>query len=127
MSCEPVVLAGKKAALVRLLAQGATLSAAAVGAGVGLRTAQRYMQDPLVRVALAQAQDAALGDVARRMSAGAGAMLDVLQAVAADVAMPPSVRVAAARTWLETMFRAKEMLELSARVAALEAKLGGEK
>ena len=112
---------------MELLAAGKSQAEAGRELGVTRRTANRYLQDPSVRHALSQAQDNSLGDAARRMSAGAGAMLDVLQAVAADATMPPSVRVAAAKTWLDVMFRAKEMLELSERVAELEAKMGGEK
>ena len=120
-------LSPRQRAFVGLLVSGKTQEQAAQTLGVEPRTCRRYYANPAVRLALKEAQDEGLAQVCRRMSAGAGAMLDVLQAVAADVAMPPSVRVAAAKTWLDVMFRAKEMLELSQRVAALEAKMGGEK
>ena len=121
------VLSGRKAKFVGLLVAGMGQAEAGRELGVTRRTANRYMQDPAVRAALQAAQDDALADTTRRLNAGASQMLDVLQKVANDSTMPASVRVAAARTWLETMFRAKELLELTERITALEVKMGGEK
>ena len=117
------VLSGRKARFVGLLASGLTQAEAAQELGITKRTANRYMQDPRVRHALSQAQDLALGDVCRRMSAGASNMLDVLQAVANDSTMPASVRVRAALGWLDVLFKARELLELTARVQAIEERL----
>ncbi len=123
MTTESDVLRGRKRAFVAALAGGLSQADAARAVGVTPRTANRYMHDPGVRLALAQIQDAALGDVCRRMAADAREMLGVLTAVAKDAAMPPTVRVRAAASWLEMLFRAKELWELNQRVSDLEAKI----
>jgi len=117
------VVSGRKGTFVAALTSGLTQAEAAQAIGVTRRTAQRYMTDPVVRHALSQAQDQALGDVARKMNAGANEMLDVLRAVAQDNTMPPAVRVRAALGWLEVLFKAKELLELTTRVAIIEQRL----
>jgi len=122
MSCE-AVLSPRQRAFVALLASGKNQEQAAQVLGVQARTCRRWFASPVVRAALARAQDEALGDVCRRMSAGASDMLDVLQAVARDGDMPAGVRVRAALGWLDTMFKTKELLELVERIGVLEKTL----
>lgn len=91
--------------------------------GIRPQTLSRWLRQPLFRHELAQAQDAAVGDVTRRISAGAGDMLAVLSAVAQDKAMPPAVRVRAALGWLAQVWKARELGELTERLAALETQV----
>ena len=109
---------------VELLVRGLSQEEAAEALEVTARTVRRYLAEPTFRVALAEAQDEALGRVARRMTAGASEMLDVLESVACDGGMPPTVRVRAALGWLAQLWRAKELQELAERVRALEEALG---
>ena len=116
-------LSPRRAAFVAALVAGMTQAEAAESIGVRPRTCRRWFADPVVRAAVRQAQDDALGEVTRRMNAGSQDALRVLREVMQDGDMPPSVRVRAAQVWLDTAFRARELLELADRVAGLEQQL----
>lgn len=105
---------------VERLAEGQSIAAAGKAVGVSRRTAYRWASDPKVRVTLAALQDAALGDVARRLQAGARNMLAVLETVATDTDETAAVRLRAALGWLDLSFRATELLDLAQRMAELE-------
>lgn len=115
-------LTPRQRAFVAARCTGMDAKEAASSIGLSERQARRYTATPAVRAALRSAQDESLGDVTRRMNAGSGNMLDVLEEVAQDRDMPPTVRVRAAQVWLDNAFRAREILDLAARVAALEGK-----
>lgn len=122
MSAE-IDLSPRKRAFVAALAGGRSRTQAAKAVGISPRTARRYLADPLVVAALAEAQAETLGDVARRLNAGALMALDVLEAVMADAALSPNVRVRAALGWLAEAWQAREMLDFEARLSRLEAAL----
>jgi len=113
-------LAGRKAAFVAALTAGMTQIEAARSLGVGPRTCRRYYADPQVRAALKAAQDDGLSDIVRRLNSGSQAALAVLLGVMNDAGEPGSVRIRAAQIWLEAAFRARELLDLAARLAVLE-------
>jgi len=114
-------LSPRKQAVVAALAAGLSKQEAAETVGVRPQTVSRYMRDPLVQAALRDAQGQVLGQVTRRMTGGANQALDTLQSIMADKTMPPAVRVRAALGWLAEAWRARELNDLEARVAALEA------
>lgn len=126
MASQTDGLTPRQRAFVAARCTGMTAKDAAASIGLSERQAQRYANMPAVRVALREAQDESLCDVTRRMNAGAGNMLDVLDEVARDREMPPAVRVSAARAWLDTAFKARELLDLAQRVAELEQRLEGD-
>ena len=106
---------------------GATELQAAQAIGVTTRTARRYLRNPLVRQAIADAQDAAFAQVTRRAVAAMGAALATLASIMADPDAPTSSRVAAARVILETAVKLTETYNLAERVSALEAQAWAER
>lgn len=108
------------------LVSGLSKQEAAATVGVRPETVSRYLRDPCVRAALRDAQGDMLGDVVRTMTAGSRDMLDVLRGVAHDADMPPSVRVRAALGWLEQAWRARELVDLDARIRELEERMAND-
>ena len=119
MTGKPVLTSRHQVAISELLT-GATQTDVATTVGVKPRTVRRWLVNPMFAAALRDAQDQALGQAARRMSAGVEDALDVLAAVMNDEKMLPTVRVRAALGWLEHAWRAKELGELTERIAAIE-------
>ncbi len=116
-------LSSRERAVVAALAAGLTKKEAAATVGVRPETVSRYLRDPQVCAAIKEAQDQSLAQITRRMGAGSNTALDVLQAVMADAAMAPAVRVRAALGWLEQAWKARELSELTERVSELERRL----
>ena len=112
-------LSARQRRFVEALAQGKTATEAAQVAGVSERTGRRYSGSPVVRAALAEAQDRALGDVVRRMNSGAGDALDVLAEIMQDKAQSGGVRIRAAQVWLEQAFKSRELLDMAREIAEL--------
>jgi phage terminase small subunit len=110
---------------VAALVANATVRGAAEAAGIGERTAWRYLQDPVVKAALCERQDAVLGHVSRRLAHEMGAALDVLCAIMRN-GISERARVSAARAVLDSGLRLAELVDLARRVSELEAKTEGE-
>lgn len=116
-------LSPREQAVVAALAAGLSKQEAAQTVGIRPQTVSRYLRNPLVRVALKDAQSESLGQVTRRMNQGCNRALDILQRVMADGEMPPAVRVRAALGWLEQAWKARELHELSERIGELERRI----
>jgi len=117
-------LSPRQRAYVEALSAGAPFPLAAAAAGVTVRTGRRYRQDPRVIGALRQATDDALADAARALARGATDALGVLSDVMVDTEVAESVRVQAAKAWLDYSLRAYEVVDVSERLAELERILG---
>lgn len=117
-------LTGRKRRFVVAMVAAATVTEAAQVAGIGERTARRYLADPAVVRALHAALDGALGDASRRAVAAMSEAVATLEAIHRDAAQPAGVRVSAARAILDAGPRLREALDLAERLAALEEKLG---
>ncbi len=117
-------LSPRRHAFVAAMAAGMTQAEAAARLGVLPRTCRRWYADPLVRAAIVATLDENLGHLMRRMSAGTEEALEVLGEVMRDGTMLGSVRIRAAQVWLDTSFRVRELLDLAARVTALEEAMG---
>jgi len=113
------VLSVRKRRFVEALLGGATQAQCAVLLGVSDRQARRYMTDPHVRRVLAQGQDIAIEEVARR---AAGAMSEALNTLSQVMRAGESdtARVSAARAVLEAGLRFREQVDLAGRIEALE-------
>ena len=114
---EPLALA---------LATGQTLRGGAEAAGIAERTATRRWADPAFRRRVAQLRGDMVQRALGRMAHGMAEAADVLRALLAP-AMPPAVRLGAARSLLELGVRLRESVELEARLASLEEQLAAEK
>ena len=99
-----------------------TIEAAAQAAGIGERTAYRYLKIPDVRQALSAALDDAMGQVTRQTVEAMGRALQTLEAIHQDEAMSPSARVSAARSILDAGPKLREAMDLTERVTTLEEK-----
>jgi hypothetical protein len=110
------------AALVLALAGGQTVRDAARTAGIGERTATRRWADPAFRQRVvclrAEMVAQAAGQLADGMAEAAATLRRLLTAEA------ESVRLGAARSILEIGTKLRELVELEARLQALEERLG---
>jgi len=110
------------AALVAALAAGRTVQEAARTAGVSERTVYRRLEDPTFTCQVDAARDAMVSQAVARLSAATTAAVDALRGLL-DSPLD-FARLAAARSILELTLKFREHDELTARVTALEARLG---
>lgn len=90
-------------------------------AGIAERTAYSWLADSQFAAALAALEGQAIDEAARRLVQLTGSALDVLEAVLSDEAAPRSVRVRAAVAVLDELLKLRELRNVEARLAALEA------
>ena len=112
----------KKMQFLAALMTARTIKAASQASGVGLRTAFRWLRDPAFKAELTQKQDSELGQVTRLTVAAMTDAVETLRSIMADDSTPATARVAAARAILESCVRFAELIDLTERVAALEAR-----
>jgi hypothetical protein len=105
------------------LSVGTSQVAAAREAGVSERTIRRKLADPKFRARLHQLRGEALERAGGMLTAGAMKSVATLLALQ-ESNQPAAVRLGAAKAVLELGMRVREMNELEARLAALEAQLG---
>jgi len=109
--------------LVLALACGATVEAAARQADVSDRTVYRRLQDPKFRTQVRDARAEMVKRSAGMLTAAAGESVRTLLALQ-KAPTPPAVRLGAARAVLELGIKVREMVELEARIEALEQQAG---
>lgn len=109
--------------LLAALLSARTVEAAAGAAGCSVRHAYRMLADPVFAEALRKARRAALRLATGQLQQSAGEAVMVLRLIAADKGQPASARVAAASRLLDTAFKAAEIEDLEARLAAVEERL----
>lgn len=110
------------AALQALIETSGNVRQAAKVSGIGERTIHRWLKtDAHFAAALQEARLQALQMATSKLTMGAGAAVDVLLSIVNNVKVSFSVRVQAAQTILSFANRYSEQLDLSVRLAALEA------
>lgn len=110
------------------LMENRTIADAAFKSGVNERTLYRWMNDPFFKLQLVEAEAQAMGSATRRLSQGANDALDTLSQIMNDPEMAASIRLAAARTWLEYNFKFRSRSEeVEVRITQLEAQYHGTK
>jgi hypothetical protein len=113
------------ASQVRFLAQlmeQPTAAAAAKAAGVGERTAHRWMaEDDAFRRAWSRARAAAVEAAVARVTCLTSAAAAVLGELLEDAGTPPAVRLGALKVAFDIALQAGQLADLAARVEALEA------
>lgn len=105
--------------LVLALACGATVEAAARQCGVSDRTVYRRLEDPAFKARVQEVRGEMVRRSAGLLTAAAGQAVQTLLALQRE-AMPPAVRLGAARAVIELGLKVREVAELEARIAALE-------
>lgn len=111
----------KRVALIAALAAGEPWRKAGAMVGVSESTVARRMREPGFKAEVVAARAVLVEGVLGRLAAVAQRAVDTLDA-ALD-AEHPAVRVSAARAIIENLVRVREQVELSERVAELEARL----
>jgi hypothetical protein len=109
--------------LVLALACGATVEAAARQCNVSDRTVYRRLKDPKFRTQVREARAEMVKRAAGMLTAAAGESVRTLLALQ-KAPTPPAVRLGAARAVLELGIKVREMVELEARIEALEQQTG---
>lgn len=115
----------KQLRFVKALTLTLNIASAASVAGIGERTAYRYLKSPLVIEALDQWQSEVMAQTARQVVSGASAAVQTLIKVTEDAALPVSVRVQAAKAILDSSLKLSESVTLARRLEGMEALLKG--
>lgn len=116
-----MALTAKQQRAIDALMTERTISDAAKACGVHRRTLERWRQDATFRDALRQAGDEYLAATVRRLVNLSGRAVDVL-AVGMVKADAWPARIRAADVALGRVLQLRELHELEARIAALEAR-----
>jgi hypothetical protein len=109
--------------LVLALACGATVEAAARQANVSDRTVYRRLKSPKFRAQVREARSEMVKRAAGMLTAAAGESVRTLLSLQKE-SVAPAVRLGAARAVLELGIKVREMVELEARIGALEEQAG---
>lgn len=110
----------RQAAITALITSG-TVEEAAEQANVSRRTMHRYLADESFKREYSEAKTRMLDGALNRLRASSLQAVDVLVAIAGDLASPPSARVSAAKAIIEMSLKAGAIEEIEARLAAMEA------
>jgi len=121
MSETGSTLTAKQDKALGALLTSPSLEHAAKSAGVTTVTLWRYLQDDAFKAAYQAARRIAVNHAVTRLQQACSGAVGVLCNVAGDKTAPAGARVTAARTILESAFKAIEIEDLSQRIDALEA------
>jgi AcrR family transcriptional regulator len=113
----------RKLQLVQALASGLSVSEAAKQAGVSVRTAYRYLGDPMAVEALQSIERELLQTLARRLAALAVRATEALERALQDDGVPWSVRVRAADALLDHAEKLAYLARLEERLSELESEV----
>lgn len=109
-------------AIAALLATS-TIPEAAAHSGLSENTLRGWLKDRSFASAYRQARARVLDEATAQIQKATTAAVQTLTAVMADEAAPASARVSAAKEVLATALKVREIDELEARLAALEARI----
>lgn len=120
-------LTGSQRRAIRALMESRTNGEAAKTARISETTLYRWLNDPIFKNALQEAEAQAAGNTTRRLSTGTALALDVLIAILENTEAGEALRLQAARVWLDNYHRARDDGDLDRRLTALEARMQAEK
>ncbi len=100
-----------------------TKRAAASKAGVSERQLYKWLQDPIFKSALIEAEAAARNEIKRRILKRAENIADTIADIMENTEASPAVRLSAAARLGDLFFRSDEQADLEQRITALEAGL----
>ncbi len=116
-----MALKPKQQQAVIALLQHPNVAEAAKAVGIGERTLWRWIGEPEFAAAVAAAEGGAIDEATRRLVQMQTSSLDVLQAVLDDRRVPIAIRMRAAGMAIDFMLKLRELRNVEARLAALEA------
>ena len=106
--------------IIAALLSCSTLEAAARQCGISIRQLYERRQDPAFVAKLKQAQCESLANTTRFLQSATGTAARVLAEIAESPGRPAQVRISAARTILEQAAKFTEIVDVQARLEALE-------
>lgn len=118
---ETGALPAKQELALQAVISQPTLKEAALAAGVSETTLWRYMQDEAFARRLREARRDAVTHAVIRLQRASSDAVTVLRDLMMKEDVPPSARIAAARTVLDYSIRAVEIDELRRRIEEFEA------
>ena len=110
----------REGAFIAALLTAPSLAAAAAAADVCVRTARRWYADAAFKAKLEAAQNELVAHNLTRLKASLSTAIDALNAIITDAAVSAPARVAAARTLLDSAFKAVELSDIITRLERLE-------
>jgi molybdenum-dependent DNA-binding transcriptional regulator ModE len=119
-------LTGKQGALLTALLCEPSIAEAAKAAGVGERTAFRYLADPAFQAEYRAARRELVEQTVARLQADGSRAARVLREIAEDATAPASARVTAARTIIEQGFSGAKLQDLAEEIEQIKAMLAGQ-
>lgn len=118
---ENVTLSPRQRRGIVALMSAKDTRAAAKQAKVSERQIYRWLNDPAFVAELKAAESAAIDQAVRRLAELSGAAVDTLDSAMRDSTAPVGSKIRAADIALSQLMRLKELHDLGARIAALEA------
>lgn len=122
MALNGTVLTLKQQRLISALISSPSIAEAARQAGVSLRQARRYLEDPAFQAALKEAEGIALSSLLRSLTGLGESALQALSD-ALEPGQDVRLRLRAADILLGRLVAYREMLDTEQRLAAIEEKL----
>ncbi|MBN2574929.1 MAG: hypothetical protein JXP73_10230 [Deltaproteobacteria bacterium] len=122
---DPEGLSVHEVAFVDALAAGGSLTDGAKAAGISYRSAKRWHRKPEIARAIRARTDANMSQARATLASGAARAARQL-AKLAESARPDAARIAACRTVIGQAAELGVIEELSARLAELESRFGGD-
>ncbi len=114
----------KQRRAIKALMVSSSLSEAARAAGVSPRSLTRWLDDPTFRAELTRQEQAAIDAASRRLAGLAAEAVREVEAILKSEAAP-SIKLRTAEMILSHLLRLRELVNLEARVSALEEKQNG--
>lgn len=106
--------------VIAALVAGESVTEAAAAAGIGATTVYRWMRDAHFRAQLAAGRAAQWAPVARRLRAGVGRALDLIEQLMNSAETHESTRLRAAVAYIEMAVQLKKVTDTDERLASLE-------
>lgn len=113
---------GQQRAIVALLSER-TVAEAAEQARVGERTIWRWLADPAFKAALVTAEGEMIDVATRRLLALQAGAIEMVERIMLDEAAGAHVRLRAAQALIDYLLKLRELRNIEARLARLEAEL----
>jgi phage terminase small subunit len=121
MARSPMEATAKQNAFILAMLQSENVTQAAKFAGVGTRTAHRWVKQPFMQARLKEAQKAAFEKALRHLQVAAIDAAIYLHLTIKNTSVPDSVRVRAAAVLLEHATGAHIIEQFAQRIEQLEA------